>query len=72
VPITVSEQVESTQEAFEASATIVHAHARNDDENPSSDPEKSVALNEGIERYCPGMIIQFSTGGGPGLARRAV
>jgi 3-keto-5-aminohexanoate cleavage enzyme len=40
VPISVSEQVESTHEAFEAGASIVHAHVRNDDETPTSDPEK--------------------------------
>ena len=66
VPITVSEQVESTHEAFEAGASIVHAHVRNDDETPSSDPEKFAALKEGVEKHCPGMIIQFSTGGRSG------
>ncbi|WP_406870768.1 3-keto-5-aminohexanoate cleavage protein [Thioclava sp. 'Guangxiensis'] len=71
VPITVSEQIESTHEAFEAGATIVHAHVRNDDETTSSDPEKFAALKEGLEKHCPGMIIQFSTGGrsGAGQAR---
>ena len=71
VPITVSEQIESTQEAFEAGATICHAHVRNDDQSPSSDPEKFARLKEGLEKYCPGMIIQFSTGGrsGAGHAR---
>ncbi|MEX0278831.1 MAG: 3-keto-5-aminohexanoate cleavage protein [Ruegeria sp.] len=71
VPITVDEQVESTHEAFEAGATICHAHVRNDDETPSSDPEKFARLKEGLEKHCPGMIIQFSTGGrsGAGKAR---
>ncbi|MCX2724606.1 3-keto-5-aminohexanoate cleavage protein [Roseibium salinum] len=71
VPITIGEQVESTQEAFEAGAAIVHAHVRNDDETPSSDPEKFARLKEGLEKHCPGMIIQFSTGGrsGAGKAR---
>ncbi|PTA97718.1 MULTISPECIES: 3-keto-5-aminohexanoate cleavage protein [unclassified Sulfitobacter] len=69
VPITVSEQVESTHEAFEAGASIVHAHVRNDDETPSSDPEKFAALKEGIEEHCPGMIIQFSTGGRSGAGQ---
>ncbi|MFW5654199.1 MAG: 3-keto-5-aminohexanoate cleavage protein [Roseicyclus sp.] len=71
VPITVSEQVESTQEAFEAGASIVHAHVRNDDGTPSSDPEKFARLKEGLEKHCPGMIVQFSTGGrsGAGKAR---
>lgn len=66
VPITVDEQVESTHEAFEVGATILHAHVRNDDQTPSSDPEKFARLKEGVEKHCPGMIIQFSTGGRSG------
>ena len=66
VPITVDEQVESTQAAFEAGATICHAHVRNDDQTTSSDPEKFARLKEGLEKHCPGMIIQFSTGGRSG------
>ena len=69
VPITVEEQVESTQEAFEAGATICHAHVRNDDQTPSSDPEKFARLKEGLEKHCPGMIIQFSTGGRSGAGK---
>ncbi|ABG32196.1 3-keto-5-aminohexanoate cleavage protein [Roseobacter denitrificans] len=69
VPITVSEQIESTHAAFEAGASICHAHVRNADETPSSDPEKFAALKEGIEKHCPGMIIQFSTGGRSGAGR---
>ena len=66
VPITVDEQVESTQAAFEAGATICHAHVRNDDQTTSSDPEKFARLKEGLKKHCPGMIIQFSTGGRSG------
>lgn len=66
VPISVNEQIESTQEAFEAGASIVHAHVRNDDQTPSSDPEKFARLKEGLQKHCPGMIIQFSTGGRSG------
>ena len=69
VPITVSEQIESTHEAFEAGASICHAHVRNDDQTPSSDPEKFAALKEGLEKHCPGMIIQFSTGGRSGAGQ---
>ncbi|NIA71380.1 3-keto-5-aminohexanoate cleavage protein [Pelagibius litoralis] len=69
VPITVDEQVESTQEAFEAGASIAHCHVRNDDETPSSDPEKFGRLKEGLEKHCPGMIIQFSTGGRSGAGK---
>ena len=66
VPVTISEQIESTHAAYEAGAAICHAHVRNDDETPSSDPEKFAALKEGVEKHCPGMIIQLSTGGRSG------
>lgn len=69
VLISVPEQIESTHEAFEAGATIVHAHVRNADECPSSEPEKFARLKEGLETRCPGMIIQFSTGGRSGSGR---
>ena len=69
VPISVEEQIESTHEAFEAGASICHAHVRNDDETPSSDPEKFARLKEGLEKHCPGMIIQFSTGGRSGAGK---
>ena len=63
VPISVAEQVESTHAAFEAGATLVHIHVRNDDESPSSDPERFGRVQEGVRTHCPGMIVQFSTGG---------
>ncbi|MEL7347633.1 MAG: 3-keto-5-aminohexanoate cleavage protein [Pseudomonadota bacterium] len=71
VPITVEEQVASTKAAYEAGASIAHLHVRNDDGTPSSDPAKFAALQAGIEAACPGMVIQFSTGGrsGAGAAR---
>jgi len=66
VPVTIAEQIESTHAAFEAGASIAHCHVRNDDETPTSDPEKFAHLKEGIEKHCPGMIIQLSTGGRSG------
>src|SRR6516225_7858165 len=63
VPITPAEQVESTHEAFEAGASLVHIHVRNDDETSSSSPERFALVQEGVRKHCPGMIIQFSTGG---------
>ncbi|TPE42655.1 3-keto-5-aminohexanoate cleavage protein, partial [Amaricoccus solimangrovi] len=68
-PITVAEQIESTQEAFEAGATIAHCHVRNDDQTPTSDPEKFGRLLEGLREHCPGMIVQLSTGGRSGAGR---
>ena len=71
VPITIAEQVESTQEAFEAGASIAHCHVRDGEGKPTSDPERFARLKEGIEKHCPGMIVQLSTGGrsGAGKAR---
>lgn len=71
VPITVAEQIESTQEAFEAGASIVHCHVRDGEGRPTSDPDRFAALKEGLEKHCPGMIVQLSTGGrsGAGQAR---
>ncbi|MCD6675358.1 MAG: 3-keto-5-aminohexanoate cleavage protein [Burkholderiaceae bacterium] len=63
VPVTPSEQIESTHEAFEAGASLVHVHVRAPDESPSSDPELFARVQEGVRKHCPGMIIQFSTGG---------
>ncbi|MFP4239488.1 3-keto-5-aminohexanoate cleavage protein [Rhodosalinus sp.] len=69
VPITVEEQIDSTHEAFEAGASICHAHVRNDDQTPTSDPERFARLKEGLEKHCPGMIVQFSTGGRSGAGK---
>ena len=64
LPVTPSEQVESTHQAFEAGASLVHIHVRNPDESASSDPALFAQVQEGVRKHCPGMIIQFSTGGG--------
>src|SRR5947209_9292285 len=63
VPTMPAEQIESTHEAFEAGATLVHIHVRNPDESSSSDPALFAQVQEGVRKHCPGMIVQFSTGG---------
>jgi len=63
IPVTPAEQVESTHEAFEAGASLVHVHVRNPDESPGSAPELYAQVQEGVRKHCPGMIVQFSTGG---------
>jgi 3-keto-5-aminohexanoate cleavage enzyme len=69
VPITVSEQVESTHEAFESGATLVHLHVRNDDESPTSNADRFAVVLDGIKKHCPGIITQVSTGGRSGAGR---
>lgn len=66
VPISIAEQIESTQEAFEAGASIAHCHVRDDEGRPTADPERFARLKEGLETHCPGLIIQLSTGGRSG------
>jgi 3-keto-5-aminohexanoate cleavage enzyme len=63
VPIFPPEQVESTHEAFEAGASLVHIHVRDEQGKSSSDIERFRDVQAGILKHCPGMIIQFSTGG---------
>ncbi len=63
VPVTVDEQIASIKAAFFAGATLAHIHVRNDDVSPSSDAGRFVAVQDGLRRKCPGMIVQFSTGG---------
>lgn len=69
VPVTVAEQIESTHEAYEAGATLVHLHVRNDDESPTSAPERFAPVLDGIRKYCSGMITQVSTGGRSGAGK---
>lgn len=69
VPISIAEQVESTQAAFEAGASIAHCHVRDDEGKPTADPDRFARLKEGLERHCPGMIVQLSTGGRSGAGQ---
>ncbi|MBZ0123832.1 MAG: 3-keto-5-aminohexanoate cleavage protein, partial [Roseovarius sp.] len=71
VPISIAEQIESTHEAYEEGAAIAHCHVRMEDGTPTSDPDRFARLKEGLNAHCPGMIVQFSTGGrsGAGQAR---
>jgi len=63
LPTSPAEQVESTHQAYEAGASLVHIHVRNPDETSSSDPALFAEVMAGVRRHCPGIIVQFSTGG---------
>jgi uncharacterized protein (DUF849 family) len=67
VPTTVAEQVESTAEAFAAGASVVHVHVRKDDQTPTSDPQRFAEFQAAIRQRCPGIVVQFSTGGRSGV-----
>jgi hypothetical protein len=57
-PISTAEQIESTHEAFEAGASLVHIPVRNDDETPSSSPERFGAV-----RWPPGRRLASGRSG---------
>jgi uncharacterized protein (DUF849 family) len=63
LPITPAEQIESTQAAYEAGAALVHIHVRDEAGRSSSDEGRFRLVQEGVLKHCPGMIVQFSTGG---------
>lgn len=54
VPVTPAEQIESTHEAFEAGASLVHIHVRNPDESSSSDPTLFAEVQEGVPQALSG------------------
>lgn len=69
IPISVSEQIESTHASYEAGAALVHLHVRKDDGSPTSSVERFDRVMSGIRHHCPDMIIQLSTGGRSGAGK---
>lgn len=63
VPVSVSEIVEQTHEAYEIGITIAHLHAREEDETASWKPEIYQAIFEGVRKHCPDLVICGSTSG---------
>ena len=68
LPTDPQEQIESTQQAYEAGASLVHIHVRDAAGKSRSDVARFRDVQDGIRKHCPGMIIQFSTGGRGRLA----
>jgi uncharacterized protein (DUF849 family) len=62
LPYTPVEIAEEAKRAFDAGATIVHIHAREDDGTPSWRPEVFARIKEEVVKRCP-ILINFSTGG---------
>ena len=66
VPVTVAEMAQSAKDAFNAGASIMHVHFRNQAPKmghlPTWDPEVAGAIIDAIREACPGVIINMSTG----------
>lgn len=60
-------------EAYDAGAAIVHIHARgpHDWATSSSDPDMYREVNALVRERCPDVIVNNTTGGGPGMTMEA-
>lgn len=63
IPISVSEIIEQTQEAYEYGITIVHLHARDEQENPTYKKTYYEKIVSGIRRHCPDLLICLTCSG---------
>ena len=69
VPYTIEETAEQAYEAYQAGASIIHLHVRNDDGTPTQDKNRYQEAISAILKKCPDVIIQPSTGGAVGMSR---
>lgn len=63
VPIHPSEIIEETHEAYEVGITIVHLHARDENEKPTWKRSVYRDIFEGIKKHCPDLVLCGSTSG---------
>ncbi len=61
IPYTPVEIAEEAKRAYDAGASVVHIHARNDDGSPTFSPPIFAAIKKEIRARCP-VILNFSTG----------
>jgi uncharacterized protein (DUF849 family) len=61
IPYTPAEIGDECQRAYDAGASVVHIHARNDDGSPTFALETFARIKEEVRKRCP-IILNFSTG----------
>ncbi len=61
IPYTPKEIALEAKRAYDAGASVVHIHARNDDGSPTFSPAVFAAIKREIRALCP-IILNFSTG----------
>jgi uncharacterized protein (DUF849 family) len=61
LPYTPEEIGEEAKRAFDAGASVVHIHARNDDGSPTFSPKTFARIKEEVRRRSP-ILLNFSTG----------
>ena len=66
VPVTPAQMAAEARDAFNAGASIMHIHMRNQEEGfghmPSWDPDVAESIVNAIREACPGVIINLTTG----------
>jgi len=67
VPYTIEECVREAGLAYEAGASIIHLHVREDDGTPTQEKNRFKAVMDAIQTKYPDVIIQPSTGGAVGM-----
>jgi 3-keto-5-aminohexanoate cleavage enzyme len=67
VPYTVEEIGREAESAYNAGASIIHLHVREDDGTPTQNKERFRICIEEIKERCPEVIIMPSTGGAVGM-----
>lgn len=68
VPYTVEEIAREAKSAYDAGASIIHLHVRDDDGTPTQSRERFKECMDAIYAVCPDVIIQPSTGGAVGMS----
>jgi len=61
IPYTPEEIGEEAKRAYDAGASVVHLHARNDDGSPTFEPAVFARIKEEIRKRCP-IILNYSSG----------
>ena len=66
VPVTPAQMAAEARDAFNAGASVMHVHVRNQDDGlghlPSWDPDVMESVISAIREACPGVIINLTTG----------
>lgn len=70
IPYTADEIAEEARRAWEAGASVVHIHAREDDGTPSWDVGVFRRYYQRIKEKCPDVLINWSTGGAGAMEDR--
>lgn len=67
IPYTIEEIRDEAGRAYEAGASIIHLHVREDDGTPTQSRDRYEACMKAIRECCKDVIIQPSTGGAVGM-----